>query len=415
MNVDVSVSFPHEIHKSTKIPLWTLNPTIDKMQALLGPDLATYDPYDLWKTKLGLWLKKIYYENGKIAIPLVAPFFILDAYTPGLIRAFIKPQEYPIVRAFAVLSCLNFYELTSDEKYIDLAAISVKWLMANQSPGYHGACWGLNFPWMTKTGYYASTTPFITSTPYCVEALLKFSDMTHDKQSLDMALSSLGFLEDDLSVLLDESDKLAVSYGPGNDSRIVINANSYAMMLYGLLASRLHRMTANLMEKAARICNFVISSQNSDGSWHYYKDNNSGNFIDCFHSCFVIKNLVKYGKLAEIDVSATVNRGIAYLLENFMDDEYYLSRRFSVSTNPSLTKFDLYDQAELLNLFIMTNRIDLAKRLLTSIIEHFYIPSKGMFGSQIHLLGKLNKAKYLRWAIMPMIYALSEYYRVVEK
>ena len=56
-----------------------MNTFLDKIQPLLGPDLTTYDPYDLWKTRLGLWLKKIYYEKGRITTPLVAPFFILDA------------------------------------------------------------------------------------------------------------------------------------------------------------------------------------------------------------------------------------------------------------------------------------------------------------------------------------------------
>ena len=393
----------------------TMNTFLDKIQPLLGPDLTTYDPYDLWKTRLGLWLKKIYYEKGRITTPLVAPFFILDAYAPGLIRAFINPQEYPIVRAFAVMSALNFHELTSDEKYLDLACNSAQWLVNNRIEGYHGACWGINFPWMTKTGYYSPTTPFITHTPYCVEALLKFSDVINDKKSLETALSSLGFLENDLSILLDDSNKMAVSYGPGHDSRIVINANSYAMMLYALLASRLSGKQDSLINKANRIYNFVVSGQNGDGSWFYYNDKESGNFIDCFHSCFVMKNLVKYGELTKTDVAAIVNKGLSYLLENFMDDDFYLARRFSVSANPSLTKFDLYDQAELLNLVIILGRIDLAKKLYGSIIKYFYIPSMGAFGSQINNFGKLNKIKYLRWAVMPMVYVLSEYRKVIEE
>lgn len=387
-----------------------MRPNIVEIDNLLGPDLATHDPYDLWKTKLGLHLKKFYYRRGGIAVPFVAPFFILDAYAPRIVRAFIKPQEYPIVRALAALSALNLHKTTSDHRYLDLAACSIKWLVENRSQGYHGSCWGLNFPWMTKGGYYPPSTPFITHTPYCVEALLGFHDVIGERGPLDAALSSLDFLEIDIKALLDEPDTLALGYGPGYESRIVINANSYGMMLYALLAHRFPDRKEILLDKAARIFNFVKNRQNSDGSWFYFADNGRGNFIDCFHSCFVLKNLVKYGRLTGTDVEHIVNKGLAYILENFVDEKIFLARRFTVAANPSLTRYDLYDQAELLNLLVIKGNMDLAKRLHDSITKHFYIPAKKNFGCHIDIFGILNKMTYLRWGIMPLLYALSVYY-----
>lgn len=390
-----------------------MDPELQKIDYLLGDNLVTHDPYDLWKTKLGLQLKKIYYRNGKIAIPLVAPFYLLDSYFPKFIRIFIRPQEFPTVRAFAALSSLTLHEITGDNKYLRLAAASVEWLLDHQSEEFHGACWGLNMPWMTKTGFFPATTPFITHTPYCVEALLKYSDITGNNHIRDVALSSLNFLDYDLKVLLENRDELALSYGTNPDRCIVINANAYAMMMYALLASRLSTKRSILMEKARRIFNFVSSRQNGDGSWFYYNGyGERGNFIDCFHSCFVLKNLIKYAAIAEVDVTEIVQKGLHYILENFMDRKYFLARRFSVSANPSFTKFDLYDQAELLNVLCLTRRFDLAQKLHDAIAEHFYIPGKRSFGFQIDIFGKLNKMKYLRWAIMPTLFALSQYYKL---
>ena len=396
---------------------WNKSMNIDliKIEHILGQDLVTYDPYDLWRTNVGIWLKKTYYRNGKIAFPIVAPFSILDTYAPKLIRIFLKLREYPMVRAFAALSALNLYEITADKKYIEFAEQSIKWLINNKCSGYHGASWGINIPWMTKTGFLPASTPFVTNTPYCVEALLKYSDITKDKQSLQVALSSLGFLEKDLNVLFDEPDKLALSYGPGYGKRIVINANSYAMMMYAIFAGRLSDKRTILLEKAARIFNFIKSRQNSDGSWFYYDDEGKGNFIDCFHSCFILKNLIKFGKFAGVDVSLIVNKGLEYILNNFLDSKYFMARRFSISSDPSLVKFDLYDQAELLNILLMTNRNDLAEKLHDSIVKNFYIPSKGTFGYQIDIFGRLNKMTYLRWAVMPTVFVLSEYYKLLKK
>lgn len=387
-------------------------PSIDH---LLGPDLSTHDPYDLWKTKLGLWLRRLYYQNGTIAVPLVAPFFLLDAYAPRVVRAFIGPQEYPTVRAMAVMAALNLYQIHPDPKYLTLAENSADWLLENQSPGYHGACWGLNFPWMTKGGYYPPTTPFITHTPYCVEALLKCFDATKKPRYYEAAVSTLNFLEEDLSVLFQENDKMAMGYGPGNETRIVVNANSYGMMLYALLATRLPHVRDALLQKARRLYNFVTASQHSDGSWFYYNDTGKGNFIDCFHSCFVMKNLMKYGKLAGVDVIPVVDKGLKYVLNNFVDRDNNLARRFTVSANPSFVKFDLYDQAELLNILLLRGRQEDADKLLEAVLKRFYLPERGTFGYQIDIFGLLNRMSYLRWAVMPMTLVLSEYLKSRQK
>lgn len=381
-------------------------PSIDH---LLGPDLSTYDPYDLWKTKLGLWLRRVYYENGTIAVPLVAPFFLLDLYAPRVVRAFIGPQEYPTVRAMAAMAALNLHRVNPDPKYLKLAELSAEWLLENQSPGYHGACWGLNFPWMTKGGYYPPTTPFITHTPYCVEALFQCFDATGKGKYHRAAVSTLGFLELDLQVIFQENDRIAMGYGPGYEERVVVNASSYAMMLYALLAARMPERRAPLLEKARRLFNFVTSAQNEDGSWFYYNDRGKGNFIDCFHSCLVLKNLIKYSRLTGTEVLSVVDRGLDYVVGNFVDFDCHLARRFTVSANPSLVKFDLYDQAELLNVLLLRHREPDAEKLLGAVLKHFYLPERRSFGYQIDRFGLLNKMSYLRWAVMPMTLVLSEY------
>lgn len=385
---------------------------IPKIDHLLGPDLSTYDPYDLWKTKLGLWLRRLYYRKGIVAAPLVAPFFLLDLYAPRVVRRFIGPQEYPTVRAMAVMAALNLHEVEPDPKYLALAELSAEWLLANQSPGYHGACWGLNFPWMTKGGYYPPTTPFITHTPYCVEALFHCFDATGRQKYHDAAVSSVGFLEHDLKVIYREGDRVAMGYGPGEESRVVVNANSYAAMLYSLLAARMPQRRAPLLDRASRLKNFVTAAQNPDGSWFYYSDDGPGNFIDCFHSCFVMKNLIKYGRLTGSNLDDVVDRGLDYVLGNFVDPGCGLARRFTLSANPSLVKFDLYDQAELINVLLLRGRLGEAERMLDAVLKHFYLPGKQSFGYQIDIFGLLNRMSYLRWAVMPMTLVLSEYLRL---
>lgn len=67
---------------------------------------------------------------------------------------------------------------------------------------------------------------------------------------------------------------------------------------------------------------WVVRQQQADGSWFYYADQEPGNFIDCFHSCFVVKNLLKVKRLVpevdEIAMSA-IERERAYIRDELYD------------------------------------------------------------------------------------------------
>ena len=71
----------------------------------------------------------------------------------------------------------------------------------------------------------------------------------------------------------------------------VINASAYrAFLLTRAAAGFLARKIT--IEVADRNLNFVIESQNADGSW-YYSTDGERDFVDHFHTCFVLKALAK--------------------------------------------------------------------------------------------------------------------------
>ena len=74
----------------------------------------------------------------------------------------------------------------------------------------------------------------------------------------------------------------------------VVNASAYrAAMLTS--ASRVFD-SEEYWEIAERNLWFVLESQNDDGSWPYAKDG-VRNFVDHFHTCFVMKALAKIHRL----------------------------------------------------------------------------------------------------------------------
>ena len=371
---------------------------------LLSDDLSTYDPYDIWKTNLGIKIKQLYYKNKYLGIIPAGLITIYDLYLNNTLRLGYKKQEYPIVRAQAVLILLNLYKKENKNIYLEYAKTHIDWLINNSSNGYKGFCWGLNFNWIYSADEtYDKNTPFSTHTPYSLEALYEYYKLTKDQNIYKIITSVYEFYEKDLVILNEDKDIMITSYGPFRD-RIVTNAVSYTMFAYSIF----YRLLDNkeyIKKKIQKMINFIVSVQNDNGSWLYSPyDKNS--FVDCFHSVFILKNIIKTSLNIEVkfDVNMTYN-GYKYLKENFLNSKYHLFKRFSISNKPSLIKFDLYDNAEMLQLSKLMNDLELAEKLENSIEINFFI--KNNIYSIIELFGTKKNKNTLRWAVMPYLLAKS--------
>jgi hypothetical protein len=205
---------------------------------------------------------------------------------------------------------------------------------------------------------------------------------------------------------MEEDDEvLATSYGPWRD-RIVVNAVAYTLYAYSLLLPYTSaRRAPDLLRKIGKLYRYIRRHQRSDGSWLYSPHGRS--FIDCFHTCMVLKNLIKTSRAVELtDSAAVLQAGYTYLRRAFFDERALLFRRFSISNKPSLVRFDLYDNAEALNLALLTRDFALADCLLSSILQHFAEGTN--IYSQIDVLGLRRNRNTLRWAVMPLLYAMTQ-------
>jgi hypothetical protein len=374
---------------------------------LLHSSLSTYDPYDIWKTDIGVNIKKLYYRNKYIGLVPAGVITIYDLYINNNKRKNYTTQEYPITRAQAAITLLNMYEQEKNLQYIEYAKKHIDWLLENRCTGYSGYCWGMNYDWVyTATETYDKNTPFSTHTPYPLEALVQYYNITKDETVLEAIKSVFLFLENDIKVMKETEDMLILSYGVEKD-RIVTNANSYSMYMYALLIDFLPEQEEYIKGKIKKLYNFIISVQQDNGSWLYspYDDDT---FIDCFHSAIVVKNIIKTGRLTFLeDVDTVSTRGYTYIIKSFMNEEYNLCKRFSISNKISLTKFDLYDNAEVLNLAIMQDDKETVQKLSNAIQKHF-INEKNEVASMIDLLGKRKNFNHLRWAVVPYLNTLSK-------
>ncbi len=372
---------------------------------LLTEELSTYDPYDIWITDFGKKIKQFYYKHRYFGVIPAGILALYDLYPNNSLRLGYKKQEYPIVRGQAVLALLNLYNKNPNDIYLKYAKKHINWLLDNSSKGYSGYCWGLNMEWVySAEDSYDSNIPFSTHTPYPLEAMVKYYEITEEQNLIEPIQSVFQFFEKDIKIMIGSTDKLILSYGVEKD-RVVVNANAYAMYCYALLLKFFPERESYIKDKIYRLYNFITSVQRGDGSW-LYSPYEEDTFIDCFHSAFVLKNIVKTDKIIGLDrANYVVESGYRYILNNFLNNEKFLFKRFSKSNRVSIIKFDLYDNAEMLNLAILLEDSSNVEKLSKSIKSNFI--KKEKIASMINLFGSLKNFNHLRWAVMPYIHALS--------
>ena len=139
------------------------------------------------------------------------------------------------------------------------------------------------------------------------------------------------------------------SYTP-YDKGGVINAAAYRAFLL-TSASQLFS-NDDYWKIAERNLNFVLENQNPDGSWFYAVDG-VRDFVDHYHTCFVMKALAKIHALTGHEATLEgLGKGVSYYLNNLFDADG-LPKPFSRAPRLTVYKRELYDCAECINLCLL--------------------------------------------------------------
>jgi hypothetical protein len=385
------------------------------LQYCMSSDLCSYDPYDVWKTVIGLRVKNAFNNNKVIGVIPAVVITLLDLFFNKIFRCVYSRQEYPIVRATAAQALIHISGNDASDHRLVSAKRHIDWLIDNSSVGYSGLCWGLGFVWPAGKGLvYDRNTPFTTHTPYALEAIHKYIQKTGDISYVKAIESIFSYYENDVKVIFEDSDSIGVSYGPMED-RLITNAVSYTLYAYSIFYIYMGDERNSIERKILMLFNFIRNRQLESGAWLYEPYSNR-TFIDCFHSCFIIKNIIKASKIFPLAGSdAVIRDGYQYIVNNFYDERQGLMRRFSLKNKPSLVKYDLYDNAEFFGLALLLGDIGRVEKISESILDNFV--AKNVIFSVIDIFGIRRNVDTLRWAVMPYIYSIStsmDYEKCVE-
>jgi hypothetical protein len=371
---------------------------------------VSWDHQSFFAGPAGRRAKALYYKNKLLGIPAVAPMIFGEAFFPAARRLFHQPMRLPIADAHYAMGFAFLYETEKNPADLEKAIHFLKVLKETRSERFENFCWGYPFDWVTRAGVIKSGTPLITTTPYVFEAFLEVQKIQPRNEWKKILESIVHHATTDIKDFKFSETANTSSYTP-NDKGGIINASAYRAFL---LASAAKFFNDDSLLKIARgNINFVLENQNADGSWPYAMDG-VRDFVDHFHTCFVMKALAKIHSLTgDKRIFNALERGVDYYLKNLFGEDG-MPRPFSKAPRLTVYKCELYDCAECINLCVLLRKDfpQLEKTLKTvvaGILENWIKPD-GSFRSRKLIFGWDNVPMH-RWAQSQMFRALAFYLR----
>jgi Prenyltransferase and squalene oxidase repeat len=360
---------------------------------------TSYDHQSFFASKPGRIAKALYYRRRLAGTLAVAPMICFEAFIPQARRFFWKAQRFPIADAHYAMGFALLARVRDADRYYQRAVHFLEVLAETRCPGYKNCCWGYPFDWETRNGTIKQNTPLITTIPYVYEAFSDVYAIDGNQKWLGIMQSIAEHAFNDYRDLETAPDAASCGYTPAPDDPAgVVNASAYRAFL--LTRAGIELSEPRYLEAARRNLNFVLACQNENGSWYYSMDGQR-DFVDHFHTCFVLKALAKIEQItSSAPCLAAIERGLGYYVKSLFDSEG-LPVPFSRAPRLTMYRRELYDYAECINLGVLLyGRFpDLdrtSSRVVVDLLENWQRP-EGSFRARRLLAGWDNVPMH-RWA-----------------
>jgi len=367
---------------------------------------TSWDHQSFFAGPIGSRAKSLYYRHELLGTTAVAPMVLCEAFLPSARRLFHRPTRFPIADAHYAMGFWYLYGAVGDPEYLEKAAAYLDVLKDTRCPGFEEYCWGYPFDWVTRNGTISRQTPLITTTPYAYEAFLLGYELCGREEWHQVLASTARHAFADIKEFKLSDDSATCSYTPF-DGGGVINAAAYRAFLLTSASKLLAE--GSYLEAGQRNLNFVLDAQNPNGSWYYAVDG-VRDFVDHFHTCFVMKALAKIHRLTGHErCLAALTRGVEYYVTHLFDADG-LPKPFSRAPRLTTYKRELYDCAECINLcLLLKDRFPQLEQTLATVVGSImsgWVKSDGSFRSRQLLVGWDNVPMH-RWAQSQMFRSLS--------
>ena len=357
-------------------------------------DHAGYDPYDA----LNSTVLRAFSLNNKWARIALIQFF---RRFPVNLRAIfgVRKGHNPKAIGLFLWGYSKLFTVEKKSEYLKRIKDLLSLLEKLRSDGYSGNCWGYNFDWQNREAFLPKFTPTVVNTSFIGHALIDTYRHTGIQQALDMAVSTKGFILNDLK-RYEENGTQCFSY-TSMDSAKVHNAN----MLGASLLIRIHGVLGEeiLKQEALSALAYSIRYQRGDGSW-YYGQADYQRWIDSFHTGFNLLALRYFLNEGYEEYRSIFNKGVKFYADNFFLEDgtpkYYHNQVYPI---------DIHCPTQAVAFF--AGEGERYKRLTESILEWMLINMYSDHGYFYFRKGRFvtNKISYIRWSQSWAFHALTEY------
>ncbi len=233
--------------------------------------------------------------------PRIAAIQAVMRFPVNIRPLMLIPETYnPKGLALFSLGCLDRYKATEEDRHLKRAERLLDLLVKIQSPGkWSGICWGYHYPWQDPGFFAPANTPNAVVTAFVCEAFLEAYRITGIGTYLDVVESAGKFFLNDLTVLLNEPDRLCLAYMPVPMTMRVMDVSILIGAVLAQLAS-MRRVADEVNASAGRLVNYVSDLQTDYGAW-FYTDPPDDSLIrhDNYHTGFILDALWRYMEAAD--------------------------------------------------------------------------------------------------------------------
>lgn len=358
---------------------------------------TSFDHQSYYAGPVGRTVKELFYRHPLIGLPAVAPMVLSEAFLPGARRLFWKRMRIPIADAHYAMGFAMLFRAIGNLDDYRQAVNFLRVLIRTRSPLFDDYGWGYPFDWITQKGTIKKDTPLITTIPYVYEAFEYVHAIDQDPRWLSIMQSIAEHVYNDFGDFPLSSDTASSAYFPGDQEGGVVNASAYRAFLLTHASVQFSEEKYRL--RADNYLRYVLQAQRTDGSWPY-STTDARDFIDHFHTCFVLKGLAKIEKIThDPNCQVSLEKGIRFYVDWLFDTEG-LPKPFFKAPRLTVYRRELYDYAECLNLGILlrgrfTNLDHRTDQVLEDLLARWARPD-GSFRSRKLLVGWDNVPMH-RW------------------
>ncbi|HOI30220.1 MAG TPA: hypothetical protein PLZ15_10735 [Melioribacteraceae bacterium] len=277
-----------------------------------------YDPYDALKSPL---FKLPFFRNNKLIRFGVQQLVKRSPF--NLRKLLVVPKgKNPVTLGLCIQAYSYLSEVYVEEKNNYLKKINelIEELIALIPKGYSSNCWGYDFDWESRYASIPAYQPTIVATGFIVNSLFECYRLTNIDKSKELIIGSKDFVLEDINRTYKDDGSFIFSYSPF-DKQKVFNASMKGIRILSFIY--IFTKEEELKTIATKAADYVLNSQNENGSW-YYSKRASGEWVDNYHTGYILDCLddfIKYCIPNDPKYQKALEIGYNYYLNNFFEKD----------------------------------------------------------------------------------------------